>query len=457
MAPLAIGFTHVIAQNVWKFPVNIYVLSACAECRTTARVPHFGCVWMNSLRLGTGIQYMPPKKSNKKKSKPKAKVDPNVANLTRMMAKLNKPQSEVTDLGRLLLKGGNMLSGLAGFPKIFGSGAYSMEQNTLWNISQQVPSIHSQSESVIFRHREYVLDISMNGATFNPVTFAINPGVVATFPYLSYIANAFQEYSFKGLIFEFKTTSATSLVTGTNTAMGSVMLAVQYRADAAPFSSKTLLLNEMWSVDTVPSQNAILPVECAPKENPFQVQYVRSTAPTGDIKMYDLGTLTIATAGGQTGQTNVVGELWVSYEVELRKPQVSTLLSGLTFFHATITAYTTVSPFNTITVDRDTIGMGFSNSSFSFPTVGIYAVYLEWTGATTSTGTLSINVVGGALLATTRTNATNSVSIEYAYAIVGITSVGGTVSVSSTALPNTGTTGRVIITPVPPGQSYSFW
>lgn len=238
---------------------------------------------------------------------------------------MQKPSSQVTDLGRLLLHGGNMLGGLVGLPTIFGSGDYQMSQNSLWTASGQVPFMHSSSESLTLRHREFVFNVSMNGATFTPTTLDINPGLGNLFPYLSRLATNFQEYDFKGLIFEYKSTSSVALTTGTNTAMGKVMMAVQYRSDAAPFISDTQLLNTMWSVDSKPSEAAILPVECAPSENPFKIQYIREdvTFP-GDAKMYDLGQFTIATAGGQTGQTNVIGELWVSYEVELRKPVVTT-------------------------------------------------------------------------------------------------------------------------------------
>ena len=70
------------------------------------------------------------------------------------------------------------------------------------------------------------------------------------------------------------------------------MMQTVYRAtDAAP-SSKVELLNEYWSGEVVPNDTLAHPLECNPKENPYNVQYVRTTdPPANESKMlYDLGT-----------------------------------------------------------------------------------------------------------------------------------------------------------------------
>jgi hypothetical protein len=207
------------------------------------------------------------------------------------------------------------------FSKVFGLGAYKMRQNSLFDVQtqSQVPAMHSSSESVVFRHREYITDINTQ-ALYVSQSFPINPGLQTTFPYLSTIAQQFQEYEFRGLIFEFKSTSGDAIASSSS-ALGSIAMCIQYRADAQPPLDKQALLNEMWAVDAKPSVNTILPVECSPAENPYAVQYVRSNTYTGDIKMYDIGLLTIATSGAQA--TFNAGELWASYEVVLRKPVVT--------------------------------------------------------------------------------------------------------------------------------------
>jgi len=123
-------------------------------------------------------------------------------------------------------------SGVGGF---FGSGQYKLKENVCW--SNQVPVMHSNDESVIFRHRELICDIN-ESVLFTINTFQLNPGLSTTFPFLSNIAQNFQEYHFNGLIFEYKSTAAMSLVSGTNIAMGTIMMGAQYRADADNFVNK---------------------------------------------------------------------------------------------------------------------------------------------------------------------------------------------------------------------------
>jgi hypothetical protein len=408
---------------------------------------------------------MPPKRRIKRaKSAPKQNKN-NVSSaeltqITKMLKNMNQPQSQVTDLGRMLLKGGNMASSMFGFPKIFGSGSYAMT-NTLWNASQQVPIMHSSNESVRIKHREYIADVSMVGPNYTAVTYAVNPGLSTAFPYLSAVAANFQEYSFKGLVYEFKTTSATSLTTGTNTAMGSVMLAAQYRADAPSFTSKTQLLNEMWSVDTVPSSSIVLPVECAPAETVLPMQYVRTGSVTGDIKLFDLATITVATQGGQSGQNNVVGELWVSYDVELRKPQVSSLSGGATgsVFEAIGNTWTTASLFNSfLPAASSTLNVTLSGNSIVFPqgAGGYYFVDVSFTFSPAATGACSltysfchaasnnVNLYGGVSTAST-SNTCNGIVIL----VTAPANNQAVVNISGTWVPTATGVGTVLITSLP--------
>jgi len=410
---------------------------------------------------------MPPKRKTPPKKARKNAQNGDLAQITKMLQKLNAPKNQVTDLGRGLLRGGNMVGSMFGFPKIFGSGSYHMATNSLWNSTSQVPIMHSATETVTIRHREYIADVSMNGTSFTSSVFSVNPGLPSTFPFLSQIGDNFQEYSFKGLVFEYKTTSATALVSGTNTAMGSVMLAAQYRADAPAFTNKSQLLNEMWSVDTVPSSNAVLPVECAPMENVLARQYTRTGPVGGDIKLFDLCTLTVATQGGQAGQTNVVGELWASYEVEFRKPQIVggvTPTAGLGSF-ATSTTFSGVSPINGFAnTGASTLGMTYTPNSIVFPTglTGYYSVYIIWAGT----------VAGGAGSVTNPTlvNAVyannpnvhqvpgSTASIAYAYyAVINITSaaVQATMAFPVWPVPTGTIVANMTVTPI--SQAPAIW
>ncbi len=206
-----------------------------------------------------------------------------------------------------------------GIGTIFGSGSYELKENSLVSgTGSQVPFVHGTSESIRFRHREFITDIQ-GSTTFTKVNYPVNPGFSGSFPFLSSIAENFTEYHFSGLCYEFKSTSADAL-NSTNTALGTVAIAAQYRADTDLLTTKNDVLNHFWSVDTKPSESVILPIECAPSESPMKHLYVR-TAPTQanqDVKFYDLCKVTVATFGMQAVAT--IGELWVTYDIELRKP-----------------------------------------------------------------------------------------------------------------------------------------
>lgn len=324
------------------------------------------------------------KKSKQKQQKSAKTKRPQSVNTTKIaenvtnavMSKLSMKDSFLGQVGRFA---GN------GISKIFGLGAYKMSRNSLYDSTTgaQVPFMHSTSESIVFRHREYIGDISSSTA-FTNQTFPVNPGLQGTFPYLSTLAAAFQEYKFRGLIFEFKSTGATALVSGTNTAMGTISMVAQYRADAPPPTNKQEVLNQMWSADGKTSESFILPIECAPKENPMSVQYIRGGEGfAGDVKMYDLCTLQVSAVGSQG--SNIVGELWASYEVEFFKPRMSEtggVINSAHYIRSTPGAGLVGLGQNIVSTKCDNIGLTITSSTIAFPanTVGKYLIVVAHVG-----------------------------------------------------------------------------
>jgi hypothetical protein len=316
-----------------------------------------------------------PQKSQKKKK------NNNRSRRQQGMVVASQPQPTLGSIGgQLGTVAGNFLS------KIFGMGSYKLRKNNIFDdlCNDQVPVMHSNSETVVLRHREYIADISTTTG-FGQQQFSINPGLATTFPFLSAIAQNFQEYSFNGLVFEYKSTSADAL-SSTNTALGSIMMAAVYRADAGSFFNKQQLLNEMWSADAKPSESFLLPIECDPSENPLPVQYVRGTAvPSGqDTKLYDLATLTVASYGSQAA--SVVGELWATYEVVLRKPMIT---SGIaTYGDSALFELVTPTNANMLGASRvqimDFIGLTLTATSVTFPpsAQGVFLLCLSYKNGT---------------------------------------------------------------------------
>jgi hypothetical protein len=171
-------------------------------------------------------------------------------------------------------------------------------------------------------HKEFIGTITGSINFTLKKEIALNPGLAGSFPWLSRIADSFQEYEIKGMIFHYVPTSGN--ISATSPALGAVMMQTSYRAsDIAP-ATKSELLNEYWSSEAVPCAAFSHAIECDPKENPFQVHYIRSTGvPTGDSKLlYDYGKTFVATQGMQADGVTV-GDLWVTYDIELKKPVVA--------------------------------------------------------------------------------------------------------------------------------------
>lgn len=198
------------------------------------------------------------------------------------------------------------------------------------------PAIFATSQrSHVIRYREYIGDIITGSAgAFTIQKFALNPGVATTFPWLSQIAVNFEQYIFKGMIFEFKSTSADAL-NSTNTALGVVIIATDYDAVDSPFVTKQQMEQQQFCSSGRQSSSLLHPIECSRQQTPIVQLYVRGTPgfPSGsDPRLWDLGNTYVATQGAQGSAVNI-GELWVSYEVEFFKPQfnVNPATSGAHF------------------------------------------------------------------------------------------------------------------------------
>lgn len=168
---------------------------------------------------------------------------------------------------------------------------------------------------------EFIRDVS-GSVGFASTEFRINAGDPNMFPWLSQIAASFEFYHFKKLQFQYRTSSG-EVISGTNPAIGKVLLCSNYDANAPRFTSKIEMENYVGCASG-PSYQKIIThyVNCsrtALSSIPIKNFYVAKTAPQADIHFHDLGKFFIATAG-MPAPGNIIGELWVNYEVELIKP-----------------------------------------------------------------------------------------------------------------------------------------
>lgn len=222
-------------------------------------------------------------------------------------------------LGKVLGKGAGSL-----FKRITGYGDYKVKYNTIAN-GDQVPMLSNSgnARSVMISHREYIADVisSSTAGAFNISTYAIQPALLSSFPWLGNVAESFEQYRIHGMVYEFKTMSADAL-NSTNTALGQVIMATQYDVNADAFVNKQQMENYEFGMSCKPSVSMMHPIECAPGDTPVQVLYTRSGDASGDYRLYDWGNFSIATNGCQGTSVNL-GELWVTYQIEFLKPRLS--------------------------------------------------------------------------------------------------------------------------------------
>jgi len=251
--------------------------------------------------------------------------------------------------------GGAAIGGAAGalLSKITGMGSYqigappNLRRNSFAGRGMQIPRMSNDgvTDSVMVTQREFLGDVvsSATVGAFNLQSFILNPGEVGTHPWLSQLAALFEEYDYKGMVIEFKTTSGPigNLGGGGSTALGSVVMATRYNAYDPDFANKQEMENAEYSISVVPSASALHFVECSPSQTPDAQKYIRTgaTIPPGDLRLYDLGKFQIATVGCPFA-SNVLGELWISSQVEFRKKKIAAAGGGAAAVQSSIGTFT---------------------------------------------------------------------------------------------------------------------
>jgi len=271
-------------------------------------------------------------------------------------------------------------NGTGWLSSIWGSGDYRT------NFGTTIPAF--PATTTVITHREYLQDItsSANAGAFKIDSFSLNPGLQGSFPWLSAIANNYEEYEISGMVYEFKTTSGTS-VASTNTALGSVILTTQYDPTKPVFTDKQEMENYEFSQSGAPFENILHAVEAKKSLSPVKLLYIRdgTLSTTGnDLRWTDFGRFSIATVGMQGANVNL-GELWVSYKILLRKPRLpsggpSTISQGKVSRGIVTGGY----PFGTVSLYQEgTIGVLCSPGNFTFDAQpqDYYLITMSWIGA----------------------------------------------------------------------------
>lgn len=217
-----------------------------------------------------------------------------------------------------------------------GLGAYEVRKNVF--LEGRLPEMVNipSGGGIVCRFQEYLGDVITGASanTFKVDSYLVNAGNPNTFPWLSQIACNFEQYSFEGIIFQFKSTSADAL-NSTNTALGSVMLATQYDTLDAEFDSKLDMLNYEYSTSCKPSEDVLHMIECAPRMTTISELYVlynQEQPANADPRLYNLGRFSVATTGFQAANVRI-GQIHVTYQVRLMKPKLFTSLGKTSLYY----------------------------------------------------------------------------------------------------------------------------
>jgi len=179
----------------------------------------------------------------------------------------------------------------------------------------KAPKIQASRDTCNIKHREFIGNVSGSILFQIALALSVNPGLSSTFPWLSIMAQAWEQYKFRKLKFVFLTR------TGSNTP-GSVIMSPDYdSSDAAPATEQIMSTYDGTVEDAPWKDNA-----CNLKVNLLSGaggprKFVRTGAlsPNQDVKLYDVANMFVGTVDG----TAVAwGKLWVEYDIDFWVPQL---------------------------------------------------------------------------------------------------------------------------------------
>jgi hypothetical protein len=229
--------------------------------------------------------------------------------------------------------------------------------------------ITGMSGGVVVKHREYIGEVVGN-TTFAAQSYQVQPGLSQSFPWLAGIANNFEKYRIRSLKLEYVNVSATS-------ERGRITLAYDKDPlDEDPVGKVDLFAYEGAEEGSVWSPLS-LTIPCKNEE-----LFTRSGTVTGtDLKTYDFGRLVVGASN--TSDTQTVGELFLSYEIELITPQPTKCPS----LYRSFSGVTIGAPFTGTTVlNRGTFPAEISGETITFLTAGTFLVSVLFSAGTGLTG-----------------------------------------------------------------------
>lgn len=293
-------------------------------------------------------------------------------------------------------------------------------------------------------HRELIASVSGSTAFAVASSFALNPGISATFPWLSVEAAGWERYKFNRLAFRYYTRTGTGVP-------GSVILSPDYdAADPAPMSEQQASSFKDAQEDA-PWKDIVCPLSVKELLGGENDKYIRLgiLGPNQDIKTYDSGNLHLCTIDGTAVSW---GKLWVEYDVTFKVPQLQTdavNASNTTVIQSGGTV-SRAAPFGDAATQTGGLDVQASGATLTFNKVGEYGITMLIAGTvTTGTAPTLTGTVSGA----TNFNGdqlTNAAATQGnpGFIAVLVTAAGQTLIFDFTASATTITASETIVSPV---------
>lgn len=221
-----------------------------------------------------------------------------------------------------------------------GRGSYNVSGNALIDgMGSSVPQFKSvsgdETGGMNIVHEEFVMDIYANEwangkpvETFHSTNFSLNPGLSRSFPFLSQTSVNFEEYEIVQLMYTYKSKVSENL-SSTDGQVGSLLMYTEYNSLDQPKTSKQQIMQGYGNSNARIIDTVMHGVECDPsKINGDGQKYIRNKPVKDGSNMndYDHGLFQVVVCNTPEALSNqVIGELYVSYNIRLRKPRTYSL------------------------------------------------------------------------------------------------------------------------------------
>jgi len=164
----------------------------------------------------------------------------------------------------------------------------------------------------VITHRELINGSVAGSTTFTVQnSYSLNPGIAATFPWLSTQASQYEEYKFRSLSFQYVPIAPTST-------QGDIHLIPEYDPVNPAPSTEVQALDHYGSISNSVWAPVTIKFDTKSMHSTGTRKFVRTSVVPSDLKTFDGGLFHVCT-NNETG-TSTIGKLFVEYTVELYTP-----------------------------------------------------------------------------------------------------------------------------------------